>query len=376
MEAAAAAAWAAAAAVAAAVAAAAADAGSGAVMAHHADRVAALVLLKERMMAPVRHLFVVPLAAALLASAFLPARALAADPVAHKHFPTPEAAAEALVAAGKAHDQAALLALIGSDAKEAIASGDPVADREGADRFIAAYTEKHSLEKIDDSAMELQVGEDDFPLPIPIVKDEHGWYLDGKEGVEEIVARRIGRNELFVIQACLAYVDAQREYYEKNPEKTPLLHFARRVISTPGKRDGLYYPTKEDEEASPLGEGFERATAAGYKPGQGGAPIPFHGYYFKILEGQGPKAPGGAYSYVVHDQMLGGFALIAWPAQYGVSGVMTFLVNHDGDVYQKDFGKDTATKAKAVTLFDLDDKTTKVAEEDEEEIEAAAITPD
>jgi hypothetical protein len=369
-------AWAAAAAAVVA-AAAAAGAGSGAAMAHPTrDRVDAPRMHEERTMTWTRNSLFAPLAAALLlAAVFAPVRASAADPVTHKHFPTPEAAVDALIAAGRAHDQAALLALIGSDAKEAISSGDPVADKAGLDRFVAAYDEKHGLNKVDDETMVLDVGADDFPLPIPLVKDKDGWYLDGQDGEEEIIARRVGRNELFVIQALLAYVDAQREYYESNPEKTPLLHFARRLMSTPGKRDGLYYPTQEGEEPSPLGEAFERATAAGYAPGQGG-PIPFHGYYFKILEGQGPKSPGGAYNYVVREQMLGVFAMIAWPAEYGVSGVMTFLVNHDGDVYQKDFGKETATKAKAITLFDLDDKTAKVTEEDLEEIEAAAITPD
>ena len=291
-------------------------------------------------------------------------RGLAAD-IVQKHFASPEEAAQALVVAAKANDKAALLAILGSDAEGIVESGDPVADREAAERFVTAYETKHVLAKAGDAIAVLEVGADRWPLPIPLVKDASGWRFDGEAGETEIVARRIGRNELSAIQACLAFVDAEREYYERNPEKSGLLHYARRFTSSAGKRDGLYYPTEEDEEPSPLGPLFDAANVEGYALGKGGPPAPYHGYRYRILEGQGPKAPGGAYGYVVGDKMVGGYALVAYPASYGVSGIMTFLVNHDGVVYQKDLGPETEAKAKAMTVFDLDADTERVPDQDE-----------
>jgi hypothetical protein len=311
------------------------------------------------MLSPLRRVLVA-VAAGCLASALPLASAFAAD-AAQRSFASPEEAVQALVTAVRAHDTPALIALFGEDHREIIESGDPVADRKGGERFIASYDAKHALVQDGDTTQWLEVGEDEWPLPIPIVKEARGWRFDGEEGEEEIVARRIGRNELAAIQAVLAYVDAQREYYARDPDGAPMLHYARRFSSSPGKRDGLYYPTGEGEEPSPLGELFEAASAEGYALGKGD-PKPYHGYYYRILEGQGAKAPGGAYGYVVGDYMIGGFGLVAYPATYGVSGVMTFLVNHEGDVYQADLGPETAEKAKALTLFDLDENAERVPE--------------
>jgi hypothetical protein len=189
-------------------------------------------------------------------------------------------------------------------------------------------------------------------LPIPIVKDARGWRFDTKEGREEILNRRVGRNELSVIQAMQAYVDAQREYYLRNPQNDKLLQYAQRFISTKGKRDGLYYPTKEGEPVSPLGPRF--ASLQAQKKDEPAKPVPYHGYYYRILRAQGPAAPGGAYSYLAQGKMIGGFALVAYPATYGNSGVMTFMVNHGGVVYEKDLGPKTAEFAQKITRFNPD----------------------
>ena len=314
---------------------------------------------------PVRRIRVLAacFAAGLLAVALPAPSALA---VAQKHFATPEAAVDALIAALKASDKPALAALIGPDENELIESGDPIADRQAAEDFVERYETGHRIEKTSATKAELEVGADNWPFPIPIVKDASGWYLDGKAGAAEVLTRRIGRNELSAIQACLAYVDAQREYYQRNPEKSPLLHYARFFTSSAGRRDGLYWPTEEGEKDSPLGPLFEEANEEGYQLGKGGEPAPYHGYYFRILEGQGPSAPGGAYTYLAKNQLVGGFGLIAYPANYGNTGIMTFLVNHDGVVYQTDLGPETAVRAKAIQLFDVDKNTARVPAEQEQ----------
>ena len=308
------------------------------------------------------------LAACLLAATA--SSSFAAD-TAQKHFATPEAAVQALIDAAKGDDKAALYALFGADAKELIESGDPVADRLVLDGFVERYESAHRIVKSSDARAELEIGEDQWPVPIPIVKDAAGWRFDSAAGEVEMLSRRIGRNELSAIQACLAYVDAQREYYDTNPEKSALLHYARHFKSSPGRRDGLYWPTEENETPSPLGPLFESASEEGYQLGKGEGPTPLHGYYFRILEGQGPRAPGGAYSYLAKNQLIGGFALLAWPATYGVSGVMSFLVNHDGVVYQTDLGPQTADRVKAISLFDLDANTVRVPESEVDEAAAA-----
>jgi Protein of unknown function (DUF2950) len=265
-------------------------------------------------------------------------------------FASPEEATEMLVAALKAGDKAALLDIFGSEAKPLIDSGDPVADRQSWERFVTSYEQAHALVK-DGDAMVIQIGSDEWPFPIPLVEREGRWHFDTAAGQQEIIDRRIGRNELSAMQVALAYVDAQREYYLRNPQNAKLAQYAQRVASTPGKRDGLYWPTKDGETPSPVGPFIARARGEGYKKAGSGAGEPYHGYYYRILTAQGADAPGGAYGYVVRGAMIGGFALVAYPAEYDNSGVMTFLVNHDGVIYEKDLGPDGAKEARAMKLF-------------------------
>lgn len=282
-----------------------------------------------------------------------------------QHFASPEEAVQALVAAAKTGEPKSLLAILGPAAKPLVDSGDPVADREALENFVAGYEEANSLEKPSETQVTLATGKDAWPLPIPIVKDDAGWRFDTEAGADEIVARRIGRNELSTIQSCLAFVDAQREYYERDPAQSGLLHYAHRFGSSPGKRDGLYYPTQDGEKPSPLGELFASAKAEGYQKKKADEPTPYHGYIYRILDGQGPHATGGAYGYLARGVLLGGFAMIARPASYGVSGVMTFLVNQDGVVFEKDLGLKTAALAQGLELFDPDETWKRVPDPEE-----------
>jgi Protein of unknown function (DUF2950) len=270
-----------------------------------------------------------------------------------KSFPTPEEGVQALLEAAQKHDQTTLLAILGPEAQSLVSTGDPVSDRESGERFAKSYEEAHTLVPSGDTKVVLQIGKDEWPFPIPLIKGSAGWRFDTQAGKEELLNRRIGRNELDVIQVCLAYVDAQREYYTRNPLNGALLQYASKFISTKGKRDGLYWDTSAAEPPSPLGPLVVRARREGYKRAAG-KPTPYHGYYYKMLTRQGPDAPGGAYDYVVRGQMIGGFALVAYPAQYGSSGIMTFIVNHDGVVYEKDLGPNTAATAQSMTKFNPD----------------------
>jgi hypothetical protein len=270
-----------------------------------------------------------------------------------KHFASPDQAVDALVAALKAGDAKALLEVLGPDAADLIDSGDKIADKNARTRFVTAYEKKHALEPSSDAVVVLAIGEDDWPFPIPLVKEAHGWRFDTAQGEDEIIDRRIGQNELSAIEVARAYVDAQREYFERNPLGEPLSQYAQRVASSEAKRDGLYWMEGPGEEPSPLGPLLARARSEGYA-GTGKSGSPYHGYYYRILTAQGPDAPGGAYDYVVRGKMIGGFALVAYPADYGSSGVMTFLVNHDGVVFEKDLGPDTAQKVEAMKTFNPD----------------------
>ena len=271
-----------------------------------------------------------------------------------KSFPSPEAGVQALIEAAKNNDTKTMLQILGPEAQSFINTGDPVSDRTSRERFVQSYEEAHTLVQSGDTKVILQVGQDAWPFPIPLVKGSTSWRFDTKEGKEEILNRKIGRNELDVIQVCLAYVDAQREYYMRNPQGDVLLQYASKFMSTPGKRDGLYWATMADEPPSPWGLLVARARGEGYKR-EGSKPIPYHGYYYKMLTGQGPNAPDGAYDYVVRGKMIGGFAMVAYPAQYGSSGITTFIVNHDGVVYQKDLGPNTTAMAQSMTKFDPDE---------------------
>ncbi len=267
-------------------------------------------------------------------------------------YASPEEAVKDLMAAAKAGDTKALLAILGAGAKPVIASGDAVADKAALERFVKSYEEAARIEQAGDAKAVLATGKDGWPFPIPIVKNAAGWRFDTEAGKEEIINRRIGRNELSVIQVLQAYVDAQREYYLRNPQGDKLLQYAQRIVSTSGKRDGLYFPTKAGEPVSPLGPGWTRRRAQGYS--EEVKALAYHGYNYRILKSQGPDAPGGAYDYVAQGRMIGGFAMVAWPVSYGNSGVMTFLVNHEGIVFEKDLGPDTAAAVQKIVKFNPD----------------------
>ena len=275
--------------------------------------------------------------------------------VKQKSFQAPEEAAKALFEALRAGDTKELLAIFGPAGKEVISSGDEVADKAARERFVKSYEALNKLEKETDKKVTLVVGTHDWPFPVPIVKKGETWVFDTMAGKEELLNRRIGRNELNTIKVCLAYVDAQREYALKDRDSDNLLEYAQKFWSTKGKKNGLYWEAKEGEKQSPMGNLAAQAVKEGYTPRKPGEkPQPYHGYYYKILKAQGKNAPGGAYDYMVKGSMIGGFALVAYPAEYGNSGVMTFIVNHDGVVYEKDLGKDTAKIASTMTKYDLD----------------------
>ena len=273
--------------------------------------------------------------------------------VKQQSFPIPEEGVQALIEAAQRNDTTTLLAILGPEAQSIVNTGDPVSDQEAREHFVKSYEEAHTLVQSGDTKVVLQIGKDEWPFPIPLIKGSTGWRFNTQEGKAEIRNRRIGRNELDVIQVCLAYVDAQREYYVRNPLHATLLQYAPKFISTKGKRDGLYWDTAANEPPSPLGPLVAQARREGYKR-TAGKPVPYHGYYYKMLTRQGPDAPDGAYDYVVRGKMIGGFALVAYPAQYGSSGIMTFIVNHDGVVYEKDLGPKTAAVAQAMTKFNPD----------------------
>jgi len=280
--------------------------------------------------------------------------AFAAVPKDQQNFATPEAAVQALIKAVQAKDNTALLKLLGPLGEPLINSGDPVADKNVRANFLARYKTAHSLDKSDPAKVTLEVGEDKFPFAIPIALSDGRWYWNSAAGSEELINRRVGENELDTIQTCLAFVDAQQEYYLRNVQKDPLQHYANKFFSSTGKKDGLYWPAAAGEPPSPMGEEFVAARAEGYLQPGAARGSPFHGYIYRLLTRQGPQAPGGAYDYTVNGELLGGFALIAIPAEYGSSGVMTFIVNHDGVVYSRDLGPHTTDVAMGIVEFNPD----------------------
>lgn len=290
----------------------------------------------------------------LLFIALTTGQAPAAGPK-QKTFTSPEAAVKALVDALKAGDTKGLSALFGPNSRDLVFSGDPVADKSARDRFVDAYEEKNRMEAVGNDKVVIYVGNEDWPFPVPVVNKNGSWRFDANEGREELLARRIRRNELNVIQVCLAYIDAQREFALKDRDGDGLLAYAQKFTSSPGKKDGLYWEAKEGEKQSPLGPFAAAAQKQGYTPGKKGAkPTPYCGYFYRILRRQGKDAPGGAYDYVVNGKMIGGFAMVAYPAQYRSSGIMTFIVNQDGVVFQKDLGKSTEKTAQAMKVFNPD----------------------
>jgi hypothetical protein len=278
---------------------------------------------------------------------------VSAQEVKQKVFGSPEEAMKTLVETVKAGDRKGMMAILGPEGEDIIDSGDKVADKNAQQQFLKAYQEGVDFVKEKEDRASVILGNDHWPLPIPIVKKGDGWVFDTKAGREEMVNRRVGRNELTAIQVCLAYVEAQREYASTDRERDGIIQYAQKVWSDPYRRNGLYWEAGEGELPSPIGPFVAQATTKGYTK-KGDKPIPYYGYYYKILKGQGMSAPGGAYQYVINGHMVAGFALVAWPAEYDVSGVMTFIVNQNGTVYQKDLGLKTGELAKAMTLYNPD----------------------
>ncbi|HSL60938.1 MAG TPA: DUF2950 domain-containing protein [Desulfotignum sp.] len=298
------------------------------------------------------HRSLIAIMAVVLFICMCPGLAVAAG---QKGFETPEKAVSTFISAMKSKDMQGLMGIFGEAGEDLIYSGDPVSDKQRFEMFVAAYDAKTSIARDGDTAV-LIVGEADWPFPIPLVKEKGLWIFAVESGKEEILNRRVGENELNTIQTLLAVVDAQREYAMHDHDNDNLLEYAEKFQSDPGKKNGLYWKTEPDEKPSPLGELMAQAWSEGYTfDGSHAGPRPFHGYYFKMLTGQGANAPGGEFDYIVNGNMIGGFALIAHPATYGNSGIMTFIVNHRGMVYEKDLGEDTENKIKKITAFDPDE---------------------
>ncbi len=269
-----------------------------------------------------------------------------------KAFATPAQAAKELIEAAATYDLPAMIKILGPDGRDIVASDDPVADKDRAVRFATMAREKQSVTFDPKNANKatLVVGNDDWPLPIPMVKRTGNWYFDSKSGRQEILFRRVGNNELDAIDVCRGFVEAQNEYALQRHDNSPLNEYAQRIISTPGKHDGLAWQDSDGSWGGPVGHEVAIALAQGYS----NKTQPYHGYYFKVLKGQGPAAPQGAVDFLVNGAMIGGFALAAAPAQYRVTGVKTFIVSHDGIVYQKDLGPNTLSILEKMERYNPD----------------------
>jgi hypothetical protein len=291
--------------------------------------------------------------------------AAAASQPKQKEFDTPKQAADALIQAADTFDVAAAKEILGAEGEDLISSEDPVMDKNRAKAFAVKAKEKNSIEldKKNPNHAILLVGNDDFPLPIPIVKQKGKWSFDTKEGREEILNRRVGANELNAIEICRGFVEAQHEYAQEKRDDSKVNQYAQRILSTPGKHDGLAWKNPDGSWGGPIGEEVAQALEEGYKAERG---TPYHGYYFKVLKGQGPAAPMGQMDFMVGGAMIGGFALAAAPAEYRVTGVMTFIVGPDGVVYEKDLGPDTLKTFQSMDKYNPD-KTWKVTEDDVED---------
>lgn len=287
-------------------------------------------------------------------TATLPARVCAAEV---RRFDTPEAAVAALTSAAKQRDFKTLHRIFGPLAHDLV-TPDIVQKHEAFRMLIHRLTEKTELSKNSDSQIELRLGADAWPFPIPLVKKDGHWYFDYEAGKQEILHRRIGADELGAIAVCRAYVEAQREYASEDHTGGEVLEYAQRLRSTQGKHDGLYWHAKEGETPSPLGPLISEARAEGYRRDRKvmtDEPSPYHGYYFKILTQQGEHAPGGKYDYIINGHMIGGFALVAWPAAWGETGFMTFIVNQQGKLFEKNMGPQTDALAEALNVYDPDE---------------------
>jgi hypothetical protein len=291
-----------------------------------------------------------------------------------KTFATPEVAVEALIAASEKSDVAALKDILGPGTDELVSSGDAVVDQSERAAFVARYREKHEFVAGTPDHLVLQVGADEWPLPIPLVRNSEGWYFDGDAGADELVLRRIGANELRTIDVMRGYVEAQEDYAAAAHDGGTAGVYAQKLRSDPGKQNGLYWETAAGEPESPAGPLLAEAASEGYGSGKG---LPYHGYLYRILLSQGDAANGGAVNYVVDGKLSGGYAVVAWPADYGSSGIMTFMVNQDGIVWQRDLGEDTGKVVADITQFNPDESWTPIAiEADEEIVEEEAMAMD
>jgi hypothetical protein len=280
-------------------------------------------------------------------------------------FATPEEAVDAFIAALQKNDVARMQALLGPGGEEIVASGDPVADETAREEFLASYQAKHSIADEGTDTKSLIIGESEWPVPVPIVKRDGKWVLDGAAGADEVIYRRVGRNELGAIDVCRGFVSAQLEYAADGHDGDPAGIYALKLLSDPGMQNGLYWETAEGEPVSPAGPFVAAAGSEGYRAVEGQR-TPYHGYYYRMLYAQGSNANGGAQDYFKDGLLTEGFALVAWPAEYGASGVQTFIVNKDGVVFQKDLGEDTATAVESIKLFDPDSSWTAIVPPEEQ----------
>lgn len=317
-------------------------------------------MTRQRLTAPKTHsLHVVLLAlaaAAMLAAAGCKKAEQSAPVSGPKMFASPDEASSAVYKAAKSGDGQALIAIFGPNATDLIISGDPVQDKAGRDKFAAQYDEMHRWGKLTNGGKVLTVGAENYPFPFSLMKNSSGqWYFDTTSAKEEILARRIGGNELATVDVLNAMSDAQIEYFSQTHDGNPVYQFAQKFVSDDGKQNGLYWKAAEDQPESPLGPLAADASADGYGGSSKPAPQPFHGYFYRMITKQGSHAVGGAKDYVVKGNMTGGFAILAFPAEYRNSGVMTLMINQDGTVYEKDLGAQTAELARAITEFNPDD---------------------
>jgi hypothetical protein len=285
---------------------------------------------------------------AALLVAGMTAASLAAPEAGQKTFSSAGEASKALVSAAEANDETALLNILGKDAKDVVNSGDPVEDRNSREEFVQKYRQMHRLVTEPDGTTTLYIGAENWPTPIPLMHSGKEWYFDTAAGKKEILYRRVGKNELAVIQVCRELVDAEKEYYAQPHDGNSGNQYARKLMSDPGKKNGLYWQTSAGEAQSPMGPLVASAAAEGYSSDSGRAPVPFQGYYFRVLTGQQSG------SYIVNGKMTRGFAFVAYPAEYRSTGVMTFIVDQDGVVYEKDLGPHTKQIAKSMTRYARD----------------------
>ena len=317
---------------------------------------ASLTRLTPARLTPARSTLARLAVAAMFLTLCVPILSMAQQP-GQKTFSSAEGASDAMVTAAQSNDEKAMLEILGPDAKHIVSSGDDAEDAQGRAKFVQKYREMHRLVKEPDGTTTLYIGAENWPTPIPLVNKGKTWYFDTEAGKMEILFRRIGRNEMSTIRVCEELVAAEKEYSTAQHGE-----YAQKIFSDEGQHNGLYWKVADGEAQSPIGPLVASAVAEGYVKGQGGPPTPYRGYYFRVLTRQGKDAPGGGKSYVVDGKMTGGFAFVAYPAEYKSSGVMTFVVNEDGVVYQKDLGKKTEALAKAMKEYNANSSWQKAVE--------------